>query len=166
MGGIQSVDSGLTWAAPQEITTSVKRPSWTWYATGPGVGLQLRSGRLVVPCNHAEDVAETQHPYLETQQRSRMVAHLIYSDDHGATWHIGATAAPHTNECQAAQLPDGRLLVNARNWGGNHRVLQVSEDDGLTLGPPVTSQALTEPLPHGSQASFMAVGTLLLFSNP
>jgi sialidase-1 len=44
-----SVDGGVTWARPVEITAAVKQPDWTWYATGPGHGIQLRSGRLVVP---------------------------------------------------------------------------------------------------------------------
>ena len=45
----KSDDEGATWAKPIEITMGVKRPNWTWYATGPGVGIQMKSGRLVVP---------------------------------------------------------------------------------------------------------------------
>ena len=38
---------GDKWSAPRELTSSVKRPHWTWYATGPGVGIQLaQSGRF------------------------------------------------------------------------------------------------------------------------
>lgn len=33
-----STDDGLTWAKPTDITKDVKKPGWTWYATGPGVG--------------------------------------------------------------------------------------------------------------------------------
>ncbi len=44
---MRSQDDGATWSTPVEITASVKAPEWTWYATGPGVGVQLRSGRLV-----------------------------------------------------------------------------------------------------------------------
>ena len=50
-----------------------------------------RSGRSV-PCNHAEDVAEPDHPYSVAQRRSRMVAHAVYSDDHGATCASAASA--------------------------------------------------------------------------
>src|SRR5262245_42996813 len=53
-----STDEGRTWAAPVQITAQVKKPGWTWYATGPGVGIQLRHGphrgRLVIPCDHRE----------------------------------------------------------------------------------------------------------------
>src|SRR5579885_941079 len=41
----RSDDDGATWARPVEITRAVKRPDWTWYATGPGVGIQTKSGR-------------------------------------------------------------------------------------------------------------------------
>ena len=34
------------------LAAQTKDPSWTWYATGPGHGIQLASGRLVVPCDH------------------------------------------------------------------------------------------------------------------
>ncbi|MGH9309527.1 MAG: sialidase family protein, partial [Vicinamibacterales bacterium] len=39
---MRSADDGRTWSAPSEITSSVKLPDWTWYATGPGVGIQLQ----------------------------------------------------------------------------------------------------------------------------
>ena len=88
-----SQDLGKTWAKPREITPTVKQSSWTWYATGPGLGVQLASGRLVIPANHAEDVPEYEAPYLVDRRRSRMVAHCIYSDDHGKTWRLGGIAA-------------------------------------------------------------------------
>ena len=47
-----SNDDGATWAEPIEITSSVKEPSWTWYATGPTHGIQLANGRLLIPCDH------------------------------------------------------------------------------------------------------------------
>src|SRR5712692_8728862 len=51
---MKTIDDGVTWSTPVEITTSVKKPDWTWYATGPGVGIQTSGGRLVIPGNHAE----------------------------------------------------------------------------------------------------------------
>lgn len=54
-----SRDDGLTWAKPIEITRDVKKPDWTWYATGPGVGIQLRSGRLLIPCDSKSDGGKT-----------------------------------------------------------------------------------------------------------
>ena len=70
-----STDDGHSWAVPREITTDVKLTNWTWYATGPGGGIQLErgehKGRLVIPCDHIE--AGTK----------RYFSHVIYSDDHG-----------------------------------------------------------------------------------
>jgi len=43
---MKSEDDGVTRSTPSEITSSVKRPDWTWYATGPGIGIQTMSGRL------------------------------------------------------------------------------------------------------------------------
>ena len=45
--------SGTSWDAPRNITSTAKAASWSWYATGPGAGIQLQSGRLVAPCDHA-----------------------------------------------------------------------------------------------------------------
>ena len=38
-----STDDGQSWSEAREITSSVKLPSWTWYATGPVHGIQLKS---------------------------------------------------------------------------------------------------------------------------
>ena len=51
---LKRTDDGVTWSAPREITDDVKQPEWTWYATGPGIGIQTKGGRLVIPANHAE----------------------------------------------------------------------------------------------------------------
>ncbi len=98
----QSGDDGLTWSPPKEITAGVKKPAWTWYATGPGTGIQLTNGRLVVPCDHRE-------PDFSS-------SHVIYSDDRGRTWQLGGSAGPLTNESQVVQRSDGSLLLNMRNY--------------------------------------------------
>jgi sialidase-1 len=80
-----SADGGHTWSSPAELTAQVKAPAWSWYATGPGHGIQLRSGRPVVPCDHrAPQGGDT---------GGRRHSHLLYSDDHGATWRLGGVRA-------------------------------------------------------------------------
>ena len=101
-------DDGLRWSKPVEITSSVKKPDWTWYATGPGAGIQLTQGRykgrLVIPCDHIE--AESKKYY----------SHVIYSDDNGKTWTLGgSTPQDQVNECEVVELSDGRLMLNMRN---------------------------------------------------
>lgn len=56
-----SKDDGQTWDEPREIAEDVKDPSWTWYATGPNHGIQLKSGRLIVPCDHVQGTASAYH---------------------------------------------------------------------------------------------------------
>ena len=153
-----SADLGKTWTAPREITASVKRPGWTWYATGPGAGVQLESGRLLLPCNHAEDVEELEHPYLVSWGRSRMVAHCVYTDDHGRSWHVGGVAAKHTNEATLALRADGSVLLNLRDWSGRFtRQVQSSTDGGDSWGPARYDPALIEPRPQGCHGCLLAV---------
>lgn len=131
-----SRDDGVTWSTPREITREVKRPDWTWYATGPGVGIQLRSGRLVIPANHVEASTGVHR------------SHLVYSDDHGRSWKIGASADAGTNESQVVELADGRLLLNMRNHPPkpeNFRQVATSTDAGLTLSPAAPDRTLIEP---------------------
>ena len=97
-----SADDGCTWAAPVEITAAVKDPAMIWYATGPGHGIQLRSGRLLVPCDHSVGFGR--------DYANQAYAHVIYSDDHGASWQIGGRAQVGTNECMAVEAMDGAVL--------------------------------------------------------
>lgn len=156
-----SDDEGQTWSKPVNITTQVKRPEWTWYATGPGIGIQLRNGRLLIPCDHKEP----------TPQGIVWRSHVIYSDDRGKTWQIGGSVGPQCNECQAAELSDGRVLLNIRSYRGNNRRLNaISADGGLTFGPLHEDSTLVEPV---CQASILRWPhpvpdrpSLLVFSNP
>jgi sialidase-1 len=158
-----STDHGVTWAKPSEITSSVKDPAWTWYATGPGIGIQIQdgphAGRLVIPCDHNYDDTATK-VHLSG-------SHAIYSDDHGGTWRLGGVIRPRVNECQIAELFDGRgtLLMDMRsNHGRNVRAQSLSHDGGATWTAPVDAPALIEPV---CQASLLRhEPNLLIFSNP
>ncbi len=160
-----SYDDGVTWSAPREITASVKRPDWTWYATGPGAGIQLRSGRLLVPCDHAVASPDGRiGPHLYH-------AHVIFSDDHGQTWHIGGSADSLTNECTAAELSDGTIYLNMRSYAGLHRrAVAWSRDSGGSWSPVRHDSALVEPVCQASVCRYRPVSEsasdTLLFSNP
>jgi sialidase-1 len=116
----KSTDDGVSWSKPVEITPDVKRPSWTWYATGPGVGIQLKSGRLVVPCDHQVADSRVQE------------AHVVVSDDGGKIWKLGGVVGPQCNESQAVELKNGPLMLNIRSYRGSHRRLVALSGDGVT----------------------------------
>jgi hypothetical protein len=134
-----SGDNGATWSAAREITDQVKRPNWRGYATGPGHGIQLtrgpHAGRLIAPCDHTTSISTTW---------SACGAHLLYSDDDGTTWRIGADDSPGTglinpNESTAVELTDGRIYSLARNQQGHaqgHRAFALSSDGGATFDAP------------------------------
>lgn len=158
---LHSEDDGASWSAPTEITTDVKPPTWTWYATGPGSGIQLErgphSGRLVIPCDHIE--AETKHYY----------SHVITSDDHGASWRLGGSTPEHqVNECEVVELSDGRLMLNMRNYDPTRRARQValSDDGGATWTDQRIDAALPEPICQASLERADGEPPMLLFCNP
>jgi len=134
-----SKDDGLSWAPPVEITRSVKRPEWSWYATGPVNGIQLRSGRLLIPCDH-----------VVRADLAQRYSHVIYSDDGGRSWQIGGSVGPDCNESTVAELSDGTLMLNMRSYGGrNRRAVALSRDGGLSWSPPAFDETLVEPDRNG-----------------
>ena len=161
-----SADDGRTWSLPNEITSSVKKPEWGWYATGPVNGIQLtrgaHRGRLVIPANHSS---------LTTATQSVTRSHIILSDDHGRTWQIGGLEDEMTNESTIVELSDGSLLHNMRSYHKkSRRAVATSKDGGMTWSPVELDEALIEPV---CQASVLR-GTWpdngeksrILFSNP
>jgi sialidase-1 len=152
----KSTDDGVTWAKPIEITKDVKRSDWTWYATGPGIGIQLKSGRLVIPCDNKVAVTKARQ------------SHVIYSDDHGATWKISAPVGPNCNESQVVERSDGSLLLNMRSYqANNRRLVALSNDGGATWSKPVEDSALIEPVCQASTLRYRAdAKSPILFSNP
>jgi len=158
-----SEDEGKTWAELKEITQDVKKPSWTWYATGPCHGIQLKNGRLIIPCDHVEG---TNRNYAESAH-----SHIIYSDDHGKTWHIGGIAQKGTNECVAVETIDGAIYLNCRNYvGAKRRAYAWSYDGGKTFTDFGYDEKLVEPICQGSMIRFSdSVNhdrNRILFSNP
>jgi len=160
-----SGNDGLAWEKPKEITLNVKKPNWTWYATGPGSGIQLArgkyKGRLIIPCDHIE--ADTK----------KYFSHVIYSDDHGQTWQLGGrTPTDMVNECHVVELTNGDLMLNMRNYDRNkkNRAVSISHNAGLTWSKIFHDTVLIEPI---CQAAMIKYNTsqnddknYILFSNP
>jgi sialidase-1 len=155
----------------RRLARDVKPAHWGWYATGPGVGIQLQGGahggRLIIPCDHGENI----------DGRRVMLSHVFFSDDHGSSWRLGGTVDRHTDECQLAELDDGSLMINMRNyWGrdGNRpdrdkkRWVATSGDGGESWSSLRFDEVLVEPICQASLIRYRHDGRFgpLLFSNP
>ncbi|MGN9912358.1 exo-alpha-sialidase [Phytohabitans sp. LJ34] len=162
-----SDDVGATWSAPRELTEA-KRPEWNhWYATGPMHGIQLtrgpHAGRLVVGASFESWDRVGPHVYG---------THLLYSDDGGETWHIGAETSRDdgrviAQEVTVVELRDGRIYALARERGTDpgSRAYATSSDGGETLDRPFrTLPALEMPDVQGSLLRFDS--GRILFSAP
>jgi hypothetical protein len=169
----KSEDDGKNWSQPINITKNTKDPSWGWYATGPGVGIQIKYGshknRLVIPCDHSYDDPKGNRrggPY-------EYGSHIIYSDDFGETWNLGGIIRPAVNECQLVELDDGKgsLLINMRSYAGRkQRAQAISNDGGMNWSEPTDNLDLIEPVCQASiiRYSWSEKNTpgMILFSNP
>lgn len=164
-----SDDNGRTWALPDEITAAVKDSAWSWYATGPGAGIQLERGpqaaRLVIPCDHKEP---------SEQGGVEFYSHVFYSDDHGQSWLLGGRSEPGGNECEVVELaePAGRLMLNMRNGDRSKktRLAAFSDDGGHSWHGQHHVPELVEPICQASTRRFRWPASdrpgVLLFSNP
>jgi hypothetical protein len=167
---ITSDDHGATWAPKREITHQAMQDHWRWYAFGPHSGIQLQrgpyAGRLIAPANYSAGGADNG-------------GIMVYSDDGGENWNIGAIAMRddeadlRPSESTAVELVDGRILLNSRNRGPGirHRANAYSSDSGVTFDRRNKAEDLLEPVCQASVIRFAAVDAgdernHLLFANP
>lgn len=135
-----SDDDGASWAAPVHIPGGT-RPGWQWIGAGPPGGLQLASGRLLVPCYHSY------WPHWTDGDVTRV--HMLLNDDPtGAAdgWYVGGVAPgiAWTNENQAVELAPNHILIAARGFLFNRLQIE-SFDGGANLQMPYYIN-VTEPL--------------------
>jgi sialidase-1 len=138
---VTSDDNGVTWSALTDLNPQVKDPSWGSLFASSGHGIQLSSGRLVQPMVY-RDSAGTDH------------AADIYSDDHGATWHTGGTAAVNVNESKAIERSTGTVTQDMRNNSGGARWWANSSDGGKTFGTAAAT-SLIDPGCNADQISYL-----------
>jgi len=166
-----SDDDGLTWSEPLDMTATCKNPDWGWYATGPGVAIQLKSekykNRIVIPANHSYSTNNEQEKV--TKAGHGVGSHVLLSDDGGRNWRISTAITPGCNESQVVELSDGRLMMNMRSFNRlNCRAISYSEDGGESWSEIEHALQLVEPV---CQASIIEFGQykgrrMFLFSNP
>ncbi|GAA2799450.1 sialidase family protein [Saccharopolyspora taberi] len=167
---------GKSWTAPKE-QPQLKKDDWsTWYATGPGHGLQLtrpgdHQNRMLVGINFGG-------------ADGRKGAGLVHSDDGGTTWQLGAvddrTGKKITpQELNLLETVDGHVYAAARNQDNNgtetptdNRADAVSTDGGGSFSQEFTVvPELKGPVVQGSVVRLRAKtagdpNNLILFSGP
>jgi len=159
---MRSADGGKTFSSPVEITAAFERlrPEYAWdvIATGPGHGIRMRNGRLLVAV------------WLSTGGRKHRPSRVstLYSDDNGASWKTGELVPdtlPNPSETYAVERKDGSVLLNIRNEAKEHRrAISVSKDGASGWSVPRFHEQLLEPVCMGSLIRHPKGG--LVFSNP
>ncbi len=163
---VKSEDDGKTWSKPVNITEQVKNPAWKIVFQGPGKGICMKDGTLVFPAQFWD---EKNVPFST----------IVWSRDHGVSWHCGTGAKPDTTEAQVIELDDGSLMLNMRDnrnrkdkSATNGRSVSVTSDLGITWTEHPTSRgALPESVCMASlvKEEFIVDGKrrkVVLFSNP
>jgi sialidase-1 len=144
---VTSDDDGVTWSKPTDGSATLKPDEAITTASGPGIGIQLKSGpkagRLVIPFN-SQDAKKNFYNWV------------AYSDDAGATWKRGEkvpqTEKIQLNEVQVAESTGGGLYLNSRSWrrGPSLRKVSWSQDAGETWTQAAEDAVLTDPICQGS----------------
>lgn len=143
-----SDDDGATWSGPLDLEALNPglRPSAPELLTGPGNGIQIaggtNAGRLVFPV------------YI---QGGPSYSSLIFSDDHGQSWHLGGNAGTGGGEIQVAETAGGAMLATIRDAGlpaTGVRYFSRSTDGGLAWTAPyymmTTPPSIPDPVCQGS----------------
>lgn len=164
----KSTDDGATWSKPEEITHEVTDPAWHYFGAGPGHGIQLRSGRLLVPAwadaaRYVPDMAPGKgRPTARNDWQAppefdkNQFSYCFYSDDHGGTWKHGkALDSNASDECEVVEAADGRVYMNMRSrQEKHHRAYAWSEDGGASWSKVRYDDTLPEPSCEGSVIRF------------
>ena len=154
---VRSVDDGITWSEPENLTRQLKRKDWILLAPSPQGGITLRDGTVVLPAEGRDE-------------RDRRFSTLIISRDHGKTWTTAPGKAVGNTECQVVEIGDGSLMLNARS--PKHRSVWITRDLGTTWEAHSTHRsALIDPHCNGSlvRMDYQRSGRLehlLCFCNP
>ncbi|OBZ12765.1 sialidase domain-containing protein [Bacillus sp. FJAT-26390] len=142
-----SDDEGLTWEGPVDMNPGLKEDWMAFLGAGPGTGIQLTEG------THAGRLV---YPVYFTNENGAQASAVIYSDDHGATWHRGESpnegrivngftlnertfTGNEITESQVVEMPDGQLKLFMRNYSG-YAQIATSFDGGETWDSEVVTE--------------------------
>ncbi|XP_066501849.1 sialidase-3.1 isoform X2 [Hoplias malabaricus] len=156
---VTSKDNGQSWSKTTDLTKSVfgkEFGNFATFAVGPGHGIQMKSGRLIIPA-YAYYIHVRCFPF-HFPLIVRPHALAFYSDDCGSTWQMGEQVDTSSCECEMAEVIDqdsrSHLYCNARSTQG-HRVEALSESSGAAFDKSHFAQKLVEPC-RGCQGSVLS----------
>ncbi|XP_028581662.2 sialidase-3 [Podarcis muralis] len=157
---VVSQDGGRTWSQTTDLTEQVigkHLRNWATFAVGPGHGLQLSSGRLVIPAYAYYIHKRCFGHALNCWTRPHSLA--FYSDDGGQSWARGQLLMHlNTSECQVAELTrrdDSQVLYCNSRSPDRYRAEAFSTDGGEHFEEGYLSEDLCEP-PSGCQGSVVS----------
>lgn len=138
---MHSDDDGQTWSSPIEITTALNsfrgHIDWQTIATGPGHGIELSNGQLIVPVWMSD---------YRSRGKIGKAAATIYSDDGGKTWSADELAIRRGGEANVVERSDGSVMLTARNGDPRNRRLVAFSSDGFSdWSAPRIADELKEP---------------------
>ena len=129
---IKTKDAGNNWSKPKNVTDKVRRAydenlSGKWFGVGPSSGIVKKysphKGRIIL-------VASQSGVKIDGKHQKFAPSHLIFSDNGGDDWEIGATMSIKSKEATVVELANGDVMINARNNDLEHRIVGLSQDGG------------------------------------
>lgn len=102
----ESCDDGETWSEEKSLHYLTETNNGRVFQ-GPGSGIQMEDGTLVIPC---QKWVRGENGLLPTTRSS-----IIYSKDSGRTWQMGKEVAHYTTEATVVEVAKGKLMLVCRN---------------------------------------------------
>ena len=156
---VYSDDDGLTWSSPKSLSdvliSSLKGVVSLF--GGVGHGITMEDGTLVLPIQCKMAMYDDDRLY-------NIQSGIIYSNDHGETWHASNSLVPcWSSENMAVEYDSGKIMVNCKSYIGLRRVF-VTTDMGDTWLQHETDAKLIEPF--ACQGTLHKIGRWGFFLNP
>ncbi len=169
-----STDDGKTWSQPTNISNDTYSADVEHYviATGPGHGIALSDGTLIVTVW----LVEPQNATGGLTGHHNGSVSTLYSKDNGKSWQIGdivpndstdGSAVKDPNETMPVETSDGGVMLNIRSGGGGYRALAWSPNGYSDWTTMEYDYDLIDPTCMGSVAKYDIEGdpyTILLIN--
>lgn len=148
-----STDDGVTWSEEKDISSFTMPEYRNAFATGPGHGVCLTDGTLIIPVwlvPKSAGAEPTSHHPAEVR--------VLSSCDNGRRWSLSepipGSAEADANETAAAICSDGSVILNLRVPGTGMRGVSYSRTGAADFSPLSLDSALKDPTCFGSLCAY------------